>query len=138
MFRLINFKTQRQAVEWHDERLDKRLRIILYALAGYVFDKFQKFLVITEIFRTSDEQKEIYKGQPKMAGVVSVHEVWRGADVRTHNFTSAEVMDLLGFLNDNFEYDGKSTAIDHDVQGYHIHIQVDSDGVTKIRTKASA
>lgn len=136
--KLINFKTERIAAEWYDLRLDKRLRVILYALAGYCFDKYQKFLVITELSRSEAERREIYADDPVMREKVGVHEVWRAADVRTHEFTSAEIQDLVGWLNDCFEYsNGKPTALAHDVSGYHIHIQVDGDGVTRIMPKAS-
>jgi hypothetical protein len=119
--------------------MDKRLRVILYALAGYAFDKFQKFLIITDIFRTEEERKEIYKDNQAMAEKVGVHEVWRAADIRTHNFTSFEVTDLVGWLNEHFEYTGgKPTALAHDVAGYHLHLQVDGDGLTQIRARTGS
>lgn len=135
MMHLINFKEKRQADEWLDHRLDNRLRVIVYALAGFAFDRFMKNIVITEIMRTEEERREIYKDLPSMRDVVGVHEVWRAIDIRTVNFSPDEIGELVGFLNSNFDYTGRlATAVSHAVIGFHIHIQVDGDGVTEIKT----
>jgi hypothetical protein len=134
MMRLIQFKTQRQAHEWTDERLDGRLRVIVYALAGFVFDRFGKVLVISEIFRTKDERELIYKDDPILRNTVGTHEVWRAIDLRTVAFTPDEIGEMVTFLNGHFGYTGKhATSLYHIVVGYHLHIQVDSDGVTDLR-----
>lgn len=137
MFRLIHFKTERQFAEWLDPRVDSRLKVIIYAVAGFCFDTFGKFVTITEIIRTVAERLEIYKDNPEMAGKVGVHEVGRAMDIRTIGFTPQEIAQLLKFLNENFEYDGKyETAVYHDVVGFHIHLQVDQDGMTSIKAHA--
>jgi hypothetical protein len=136
MIRLINFKSQRQAEEWKDLKLDSRLRLITYSLAGFVFDRFQKVLVVTCILRTEEERREIYKDDPVLRDTVGVHEVWRAIDFRTVGFTPDEIGEMVKFLDDNFVYTGNhSTALAHTVIGFHLHIQVDGDGVTEIKGK---
>lgn len=135
MMHLINFKEKRQADEWLDSRLDNRLRIIIYALAGFAFDRFMKNIVITDIMRTEEERHAIYKNDPVMSEKIGVHEVWRAIDIRTVGFTPDEIGELVAFMNKNFDYTGRlATAISHSVVGFHIHIQVDGDGVTEIKT----
>jgi hypothetical protein len=139
MMHLINFKNQRQVDEWKDKRLDGRLRVIIYALAGFVFDNFQKFLVITEIYRTEEERRLIYANDVEMIEKVGVHEVWRGIDLRALDFTKEEINLMVEFLNSHFEYTGKcETALAHDVVGFHLHVQVDGDGVTAIKASMAS
>jgi hypothetical protein len=139
MMHLINFKNNRQADEWKDARLDGRLRVIIYALAGFVFDNFQKFLVITEVYRTEEERRAIYANDAVMREKVGVHEVWRGIDVRALDFTKEEIDAMVDFLNSHFEYTGKcDTVLAHDIVGFHLHIQVDGDGVTSIKASMAS
>jgi len=134
MFRLIYFKTERQALEWENPRLDRRLRVITYALAGFTFDNFGKPLLITEIKREEAERREIYKDDPELREKLGVHEVWRAIDYRLKGFTPEEIAKMVKFLNDNFIYTGKlATALAHVVIGFHLHVQTDSDGVTEIK-----
>lgn len=136
---LINFKSSRQSEEFKSNKLDRRLRIIIYALAGYTAEVYHKPIIITEIFRTQNEQDTIYGNDPKYKSNpwFSVHQEWRGFDFRTIGFTKDQIIDLLDFLNDNFEYNGGThpTSLYHEVEnhGLHIHVQVDTTDSTIIK-----
>ena len=119
----IDFKDDDCKKEFNDDRLDCRIRTIIFALAGFVEFTFGKDITITSVWRphTTDS---------------GVHEAWRAVDVRSIYFTDDEIKAILAFLN-SFFY-GKSsagqdlqTAICHDVgQGIHIHAQVSSSNFT--------
>ena len=131
----MEFKHLRLIAEF--DRVKKRLQIIVYALDAYVKHRYKKEIMVTSIFRTQEEQDEIYGHLAgyKESPWKSVHQYWRGVDVRLSNFSKEEIKDILMFLNKSFEYTGRyETAIKHDIgYGSHIHIQVDMDGVTNIR-----
>lgn len=136
MQNVIEFKTPRVEQEFKGVNIDPRLRIIIWALAGYTSLSFNKGILLTEIYRTQAEQDEIYKDDAGYRNFKwdSVHQYWRGADVRLTTFTLNEAQSIADWLNNNFVYTGHHpTALNHDVgSGWHLHIQVDTDGETEI------
>ena len=139
MDRIIQHKTIRVAQEWNSGKLDNRVCIIIYALAGFVFNRFEKILTITEIWRSDAEQDAYYANYPayKQQPWKSTHQDWRAADVRAMVFTADELKAIDEFLNNNFFYNKEhKVCVVHDVGlGLHIHIQVDGDGVTEIKSR---
>jgi len=134
---MIVFKTLRQRQEFNSPLLDKRLKIILYCLAGYMEYILSQPLIITGIFRTQEEQDSIYEDNfaYKQNPWTSVHQVWRGADTSVLYLTKEQIDDIVVFLNDNFKYSSPrfSTSKAHNVGfGSHIHIQCDPDKITEI------
>lgn len=133
---LIIYKHDNLKAEFADPRLDTRLRVIIYALAGFVYFNFGKNLTLTEIFRTQEMQDLYYKDDPlyKQKPFLSVHQIWRAADISIIYFTEPEIADMAKFLA-HFEY-GKidyNTAKFHDIGlGKHLHIQVNNLGKTVI------
>jgi hypothetical protein len=136
--KLISFKSTRISQEWFSGKLDGRLVVITYALAGYVFNEFGKLLIITEIFRTDEEQDFYYSNDPayKVSPWRSTHQEWRAADIRGTIYAPDELKKIEKFLNDNFVYNkAHPIAVLHDIGlGFHIHIQVDGDGQTEIKS----
>ena len=132
---IIEFKHARLKDEF--ESIDGRLRFILYACAGYLFNKYGKRLVLTELLRTQEMQDEYYGSSEvyKVNPWKSVHQYARGADISVLYLTESEYTDLLNFVNKQVVYDGyKASAVVHDVgQGKHFHIQVNWQGITNLK-----
>jgi hypothetical protein len=133
---MIEFKSIRQSYEFVDPKLDPRLRIMILTLAGYGSFFFRgKTIKLTELFRTDEEQDEIYKDDPiyQKSKWKSVHQFWRGADIRLWEFEKGEIESMVDFINKHFKYSNNHfSALAHDVKGYHLHLQVDGDGITEI------
>lgn len=136
MMPLFLFKTDDLKNQFSDEKLDMRLRVILYALAGFVYHNFGKNITITEVFRTQEMQNEYYKNDPvyQQKPFFSTHQYWRAVDVSIIYFTDSEISQMANFLN-HFEY-GKpeiQTAKFHDIGlGRHLHLQVSANSFTNI------
>jgi hypothetical protein len=92
---LIIFKTEKQRKEWEDERLDQKLKFIVEAAALISWSCFGKHLTITEIFRTQEENNEIY-GDTKHK---SLHTYWHAIDIRTRDYTKSEAKILHEILS---------------------------------------
>jgi len=140
MDKLIEFKHDNLKAEF-ESKLDNRLQLILYALAGFVYYKFGKSLVLTELCRTQAMQDEYYKDnkQYQIAKWQSVHqsEPCRGADISIKFFTQDELVDIAHFINSQLPYNANSTfqtLLIHDVNhGMHGHLQVNSFKESTIR-----
>lgn len=135
---IIKFKEDRQRTEFESGKLDIRLKIITFALAGYLYHKYKYVLTITDIYREQAEQDDIYKDNPdyKKKPWNSTHQYWRAEDIRTVDMLEVIKRDTLWFLNHFIYTGGHDTKIDHDVgRGEHIHLQVDNDDITSISKK---
>jgi len=141
---MIVFKTDRQKTEFADPNIDSRVRVILFAVSGYAEHTYQRDVEITEVFRTQEEQNDIYtvKALPEIAEQYkvhpwySVHQFWRGVDFVMRGAHIEEVEAMEKWVNGNFVYTHLSvkTALEHNMgAGLHIHIQVDNDNVTEIK-----
>jgi hypothetical protein len=121
------FKTDRISKEWEElKTLNPRLRNILGQLTDYVDHEFKKQVVITCIYRSPEENAELYKD--------SVEPAWRphtlhcGADLRSSIYTPAEITKMLSFLNHFTVWKGqRKCAAFHAITGnvLHFHVQVD-------------
>ena len=118
---MIDFKTDRVESEWRDPRLRADLKAMVYALSGFV-SEWGKDLVVTGLFRTEEEQRALYPQEPTR---VSVHQLWRGADLRDSLYSDAERRAMLHFLLRHFDYDGvHAPVLRHDSgHGSHFHLQ---------------
>ena len=127
---MIKFKTKRIAKEYLHPDLSDDLLSIICILSAYCWLEFKKHITLTCIHRTQEEQDNIYlnskkhKKQYKLSPWYSVHQFWRGCDIRSKNFTKKERDKIVTFLN-MITYDTKyKTAINHTVGlGKHFHIQ---------------
>jgi hypothetical protein len=126
MDKIIQFKDESISPEF--DNINSRLRIIIYALAGYCWNNFGKPLTITELLRTWAMQDEYYKDDPKyqLSKFMSVHQVGRGADISLKYYTGPEIEQIKAFLS-HFLYcngDLRSFLV-HDMGfGAHLHLQV--------------
>lgn len=126
---MIEFKTRRIEEEWSSGALSHKLTQIIGVIAIYSKIKFKKNIVITGIYREQKEQDEIYGNleEYKNNPWRSVHQFWRGVDLRSSIYTNKEITDLVNFVN-NIPYDtsrpNKKTCTYHNVgSGDHIHVQ---------------
>ena len=132
---MIYFKFPELRAEFEGERtineykIRPKLRVMVFALAGYVIYHFNKSLVVTEILRDQKIQDQYYRDNPEYRKKPwkSVHQFGRGVDIRAGNFTDDEINKVLAFLNSAFDYgDGEhKAALCHDIGfGKHFHLQV--------------
>jgi len=118
---MISFKTERIENEWNSGLMNKKLKDIVNMAGLYMKYVNGVGLILTEIFRYQDEQESIYGATTRKR---SVHQYWRGVDIRVNNMTDEQANDLLSFLN-KVPYGLKHrTATLHDVGfGKHLHCQ---------------
>jgi len=123
---MIKFKTKRIAKEYLSPDLSDDLLSIICILSAYCQLEFKKDITITGIYRTQEEQEKIYSKnkQFKKAPWYSVHQFWRGMDIRSKNFTKKECDKIVLFLN-MITYDTiHNTVVYHDVGlAKHFHLQ---------------
>ena len=100
--------------------VDQRLKFIVYAISGFIWDQFRKETMITCVYRPG----------------TGVHAYMCGVDLRTRNLIRAEGDRVLKEFNGHTEYDPRRPAINvvHDERApedqstdateEHFHIQV--------------
>ena len=128
---MIRFKKISTSLKEEFEYLDIRLQIILYAIGGFLYHRFNKFLTVTDLYR---------------GDVGSIHHFYRGADMRTNDLTEEEGNAVVELVNDHFIYgtlvDGKQVKFclfderkreSENWTGAHFHLQVDPSGTMEIR-----
>ena len=129
----IEFKTDRVAVEFGQlEAKNRKLHALLVDLNELVNARFEKALVITHIFRTIEEQAEIYKDSAKYKRkpFTSPHNWWHGCDLRSRTFTPEEIKWIENYLNNKYNAKNyyKKTAFNHNIGlGDHFHLQYIED-----------
>ena len=134
---MIRFKTDKLFAQFYSEKLDKRLRTILYSVLGELNESSVLFYCnITDVFRTQEEQDRIYKDDPEYQKQKweSVHQYWRGIDFIIEdsegiNYDKNFHENLVNKINNSIQYNDKqnhNTALYHEVgfNGVHIHLQV--------------
>jgi len=112
---MLKFKTDELEQEF--QRIDNRLKVLLYSIAGFISYKFGKDFIITCLFRDTPG---------------SVHKYWRGADGATGNLTKDEGDEIVKFINPTCIYGkgDKLTIFDERQRtspgwtGPHFHVQV--------------
>jgi len=107
--------------------------LVVNDLAPWVKTMFGKDLVITMIYRTDNEQDEIYSGKTKSDGRKyderpwkSPHQFYHGVDLRSKTFDNTEIQSIVNYLA--MKYNGSNyysfTAKNHNVGlGDHFHLQ---------------
>ena len=123
----IRFKTPYLEKEFCDPRLNTALVMAVLYTAWLIFKYTNREAVVTGIFRTKEEQEKICRDQG-VEFYESVHQFWRGADVRSIGIEQKIVEGIVRRVNLAFPYNGspgKKTAIIHQVGslGMHIHLQ---------------
>lgn len=124
----IEFKEASLGVEFFElQAKNPRLHRLINLLHDYTMLEFNKGVVITHIFRTPEQQKELYKDTPAdKRPTTSPHMTWGAVDIRSSIYDAKQIDKMLKFLN-TFTYAGgqRSVAIHHMVAGntWHTHIQ---------------
>jgi len=132
----MKFKTEKQHNEFFNPLLDKRLRVITYAIDGFSRQHYSIEAWVTEVFRSPEDNTVLYTSRGFTEVPLSTHSFWRAIDLRTFIYTEEQLDKLAAFINESFEYTGmKQSALVHKVGDgvKHFHIQVDVDGETIIR-----
>lgn len=118
----MKFKREHMKTEFW--KTHTKLQYIIFDVALFVKYNFGKEIVVTSVYRPYNDKKW------------SVHNVWRGIDVRTRNLKLEEILAVVQYINEKYSYDPRrkflKAAIHHNVgRGDHLHFQVHSN--TKIR-----
>lgn len=135
---MLYFKTDRQKKEWESGKVNFKLIHIINWLCEYLKLTYPSYkgLTLTDIFRTQKEQDNIYQNhndekiQKKYlkSPWQSVHQYWRGVDIRTSDMPGKMAYRLSKLL-EQIPYDRerprKKTAVFHNIgTGEHCHLQV--------------
>jgi len=125
----MNFKTDKLKKDYYSGLYENnpRLVILLDGLNNFVFLEMGKRITITSIYRTQEEQDELYKEVPiDKRPARSPHQDWKAVDLRSSDFTNNEIKRIVAFCN-QFKYQNgtRVTALYHTIAGNvnHLHIQ---------------
>lgn len=123
----MNFKTPNEKTEF-DTLLTKNPKLVgvVNALDFFTQVSFGKSITVTEVYRTKEEHDKLYAATPEaLRPKVSPHMSWESVDIRSSDFTDAQIQRMLSFLNCFVNSNGKSVAIYHRIAGnaFHFHIQ---------------
>lgn len=125
----VGFSPPEVEREWSDRKLDPRVRALALYLAWYTKEMWGKPLVVTDIYRSDERQKELYKNtyDGAMPPFGNPHGSWRCLDLRAKDLTPNEISTLEAQARQWWPRgDNKLTLLYHQVgtQGYHFHLQV--------------
>lgn len=127
----MKFKTDRIKQEFQQlYTKNRKLAEVLELLNLYTSLEFQKEITVTEILRTQAEFDALYSQTPaEKRPKTSPHLFWKGADLRSRDFTDKEKEKMKTFLN-CFSYasgQGRPVCIIHTIAGNveHFHVQCD-------------
>lgn len=109
---------------------NQALKDLIDDVARFVKKETGKTLVITMIYRTQEEQDNLYKNDPKYAvrKFKSPHQFWHSVDLRSRIFTDEEIRKIESYINQKYNpinyYNW--TAKNHRIIGNvdHFHIQL--------------
>jgi ATP-dependent exoDNAse (exonuclease V) beta subunit len=126
----MKFKTPRIEEEYSKlKEKNEPMRELLVSLDAFTRAKYSKEIVLTHLFRTDQEQIQLYSAtDANKRPARSPHQDWKAVDIRSKTFTKEEQDDMCSMLNTNFKNNktGKVTAFVHTIAGgaEHFHIQV--------------
>lgn len=135
----MEFKAERVRLEYAELKRRNPALVAVLAVADRESRHISgKGILVTMIQRTSAEQEALLALRRKQgdaaagAGTRSVHEVWRGADLRSWIYTSDQIAELVARLNRQFIYGkGKLQVAGFHARGSgaHIHLQTPAGAV---------
>jgi len=105
--------------------LSFRLKLIFQWAAWYIINKYNKFVEVTECYRSDADHRDLLK-RLNRDYYPSPHSDYRGLDFIIEDGKVLEYEDVEETINLVFPY-GKpkyKTALYHGGTGYHIHLQV--------------
>jgi hypothetical protein len=122
----MRFKTERIKKEWNElNTKNPRLAFLISSISSKIELLFNITPMITMIYRTEEEQKELYKDTPNPPAR-SPHQDWNAVDLRSSDFTEDQINKIIDLFSkagvDNLF---AKTAIYHKIAGnaYHFHVQ---------------
>lgn len=138
---MIKFKEEKLKQEF--ERIDPRLRAMVFEMEHLVGKEFGKEIMVTSIERTQEEQNQIYKdeidkgyfvlvdgvkfySQDKLKPTLSLHQLNPAIaiDLRSQIYIQEEIVKIKEYVDYWFAYNGKPSLIFHNKSGEHLHLQV--------------
>jgi len=104
------------------------LHKLLYEICDYCKTEFNKNVVVTMIYRTDQEQAQIYKDDVKYKAkpFKSPHQFFHAFDLRSSSFDTKEIEKLVLWVNTTYNVFNHYnwTAKNHNVGlGDHFHVQ---------------
>ena len=105
-----------------EDKIDPRLRGVLFDLTLWTWRKFKVQLVLTQLNRTKEENDNLGGYE------FSAHLYGRGADVRTHDFTEDQIAQIVEYLNKTWNTKRQEKFLHikyHSARtGPHLHINI--------------
>jgi len=98
-------------------------------LDAWISTTLNKPLILTMIYRTPEEQDELYKDDPKYQTkpFKSPHQFNQAADVHSLDFSQDEIDQIVNYLNDKYNATNyySFSALFHQIDnnGLHLHFQ---------------
>jgi hypothetical protein len=133
----MKHKNNRIKQEYKNLNLDSRVKALIETANAILIWKYPGYhMTITDIYRTQDEQDEIYSEHKTYQDNPwqSVHQDWRGIDAvvikdstgRPSNKIMKEICDIMVSLFDYNDDGTHNVCIFHNIKGRdkHLHFQV--------------
>jgi hypothetical protein len=124
---MLTFKTPREREEYAQlPQKCPKLFALVVDLAHYVEEMLKKDVVLTSVYRTPDEEAELYK-ESEHKVIHSAHFTWNAVDLRSSIYTPDEIQGITNYLNSRYKnIDGRPMVIYHRLTGnaFHFHIQL--------------
>lgn len=118
---MIKYKSDKERLEFHNPLLNS----VVFNMTLWLSKQILIDIVITEVFRTIEEQKKIY-GEDVIT--LSPHTFWNAVDIRTSNLIESGIdpADIKKLINENWAYNhGKFQCAVYGDERHrdHIHLQ---------------
>ena len=121
----MKFKTERIKEEWDSGKLDDHLIAKVEIWVQWLHFRAPGYIpTVTDIYRTPEEYKAIYKDEDKKPGI---HTYWRSIDFRVRDMPANLAYDSARFFN-MFPYDVNRPSLQTCLYGderhnNHLHLQ---------------
>lgn len=115
----------------YNQLLDKNKDLFnaINDLAIFMQTKLNKSLIITMIYRTDEEQADIYKDSPKFQAkpFKSPHQFWQAWDTHSLDLSTQQISTIVNYMNEKYNSSNyyTVTCMYHEVDGhgFHLHTQ---------------
>src|SRR5687767_3334106 len=120
---MLNSKTQRIAKEFQELKTKNApLAQLILDLTDFVHVEFNKDVMMTMIFRTQQEQYDLYaKTDGPKTKRKSPHMFWNAVDIRDWIYNSAEKTAIGKFLKSNYDATNQMAAMPSGSKTYWLH-----------------
>ena len=120
---MLNAKTQRVGKEFQELKTKNApLAQLILDLTDYVSLEFKKDVMMTMIFRTQQEQYDLYaKTDGPKTKRKSPHMRWEAVDIRDWIYTAPEKAAIGKFLKSNYDATNQMAALPSGSKTYWLH-----------------